>query len=195
MNTLKKDKDSLRREYLEKRAGMDSLVKHQRDLKICSAATSLAGYRWAEYVLMYAPAKGEIDVMPIAYDALSKGKKVAFPRCNKENCTMDFHIVPSLDELQIDSYGLREPPSAAPIYDPCGAGDAICFVPGLVFDREGYRLGYGKGFYDRYLSNFKGNIVGIAYSDFIIPSVPRGKFDISINILLSEKGVTVTGDN
>ena len=195
MNTIKKDKDEMRCVYMEKRVSMNSEVKAARDKKICSIATSLAGYRYAEYVLMYAPTDGEIDVMPIAVDALAKGKKVAFPRCNKEKHTMNFHIISSLDDLRVDSYGIREPGEELPIYSPEDKSPAVCFVPGLVYDRKGYRLGYGKGFYDRYLSNFSGNIVGVVYSDFILPSVPRGKYDVSLNILLSEKGVTVTGES
>ena len=52
-----------------------------------------------------------------------------------------------------------------------------------------FRLGYGKGFYDRYLSEFKGSRIGIVYSDYIMPTVPRGRFDVSVDILLTENGV------
>ena len=68
----------------------------------------------------------------------------------------------------------------------------VCFVPGLVYDKAGYRLGYGKGFYDRYLSSFTGCTIGVVYSDYILPEVPRGRFDMSVDILLTEKGVKVT---
>jgi len=196
MYPIKKEKDEIRKTYREKRAAIDPAEKAKRDGAICRAATSLASYRYAEYILMYAPTDEEIDIMPVALDALSKGKKVAFPRCNPEDHTMDYHIVESPDELKIDYFGLREPPSDLPLYDPLSqAGSAVCFVPGLVYDNNGYRLGYGKGFYDRYLSNFGGNIIGVVYSDFILPTVPRGRFDVSIKILLTEKGVVVTGEN
>ncbi len=196
MNTVKKIKDETRKIYLEKRASMDPALKENRDRKICGFATSLASYRYADYVLLYAPIGDEIDILPVALDALSKGKKVAFPRCNKEDHTMDFHIVSSVDDLKVDSYGIREPSADMPVFDPVScSSNMICFVPGLIYDKKGYRLGYGKGFYDRYLSSLKGNIIGVVYSDFIVPSVPRGKFDISLGILLTEKGVVVTGEN
>ncbi len=196
MNTVKKLKDETRKVYLEKRASMDPEMKAKRDSKICACATALASYRYAKYVLLYAPIDDEIDILPVALDALSKGKKIAFPRCNKEEHTMDFHLVSSIDELKVDSYGIREPAPDAPIFDPSKhASEMICFIPGLIYDKKGYRLGYGKGFYDRYLSSLEGNIIGVVYSDFIVPSVPKGKFDISLNILLTEKGVVVTGEN
>ena len=106
---------------------------------------------------------------------------------------MRYHIVGSVDELTPDAYGIREPSPDAPVYDPeIDLGSAICFVPGLVYDRAGFRLGYGKGFYDRYLSAFSGCTIGVVYSDYILSSVPRGRFDVSVNILLTEKGVKMT---
>ena len=109
---------------------------------------------------------------------------------------MDFHIVSSEEDLEEGYFGLREPKQTLPVFDPenCSKG-AVCFVPGLVYDEKGCRLGYGKGFYDRYLQTFGGNIVGVIYSDFIVPSVPRGRFDVSIKVLLTERGVVLTGEN
>ena len=185
MYTIKKDKDEMRSVWREKRASIGVSEKERRDGAICRSAVSLASYRYAKYILMYAPTDEEIDVMPIALDALSKGKCVAFPKCHPETHTMDYHFVSSL-----------EPSADAPLFDPALLSrEALCFVPGLVYDTKGYRLGYGKGFYDRYLSSFDGNAVGIVYSDFIVPEVPRGRFDVTIKILLTEKGVVVTSEN
>ena len=186
----------MREKYLEKRRSLDPEVKRSRDGKICADARSLASYRFAEYVLLYAPTDDEIDIMPLALDALAKGKRVAFPRCFPESHTMEYRIVSSVGELKTGSFDLLEPPADAPLFDPERDGaKAVCFVPGLVYDQKGYRLGYGKGFYDRYLSSFKGNIVAVVYSDSILPEVPRGRFDVKIKILLTEKGVVVTGEN
>ncbi len=196
MYTVKKDKDEMRSVFRAKRAEIDASEKEKRDRAVCRAVTSLASYRYAKYILTYAPTDEEIDVTPVALDALAQGKAVAFPKCRPETHTMDYRFVTSLDELSPDSYGLPEPPESAPLFDPeTMAAEALCLVPGLVYDRKGFRLGYGKGFYDRYLSSFGGNAVGIVYSDFIVPEVPRGRFDVTIKILLTEKGVVVTGEN
>ena len=196
MYTVKKDKDEMRSVWRERRAGIDVSEKGRRDGAICRTAVSLASYRYAKYILMYAPTEEEIDVMPIALDALAKGKRVAFPKCRPETHTMDYHFVTSVDELSADYMGILEPSGDAPLFDPGSMSrEALCFVPGLVYDMKGFRLGYGKGFYDRYLTSFEGNAVGIVYSDFIVPEVPRGRFDVTIKILLTEKGVVVTGEN
>ncbi len=188
MNTIKKVKDELRSEYLERRRSMLQGEKASRDSAICASAVSLVSFRYAEYVLLYAAMENEIDVDDIARAAWKAGKKVAFPRCDKETHTMKYHIVQSIEELHPDSYGIREPAADAPVYDPAGAGSAVCFVPGLLYDKSGYRLGYGKGFYDRYLTEFSGCKIGVIYSDYIISEVPRGRYDVSLDILLTENG-------
>lgn len=196
MNMIRKQKDEIRAEYSQKRKSMDAAEKQRRDEAICRAAVSLVSFRYAEFVLLYAATSDEIDITPIAAEALARGKKIAFPRCDKETHTMKYHIVSSLDELKPDAYNISEPPADNPIYDPASdVGSAVCFVPGLVYDKEGYRLGYGKGFYDRYLSGFSGCTIGIVYSDYILPAVPRGRYDVSLDILLTEKGVKMTGAN
>ena len=193
---IRKQKDDIREEYKALRREMDPEEKFKRDTAVCQAAESLVSFRYAEYVLLYAATDDEIDVYPIAKSAFEKGKKVLFPRCDKKTHTMEYHIVNSLDELKVDSYGLLEPPADAPVYDCVNeTGGAVCFVPGLVYDKAGYRLGYGKGFYDRYLSQFSGCTIGVVYSDYILPEVPRGRFDVSVDILLTEKGVKITKDS
>lgn len=174
---------------------MDEEQRSLRDNAIVEIATSMASFRYAEYVLMYAPMESEINVFPIAERALELGKRVLFPRCSKQEHTMSYHAVTSLDMLENGAYGICEPPEDAPIYDPeRDTGSAICLVPALVFDREGYRLGYGKGYYDRYLSAFSGCTIGVVYSDYILKAVPRGRYDVKVDILLTEKGVKIPSE-
>ena len=66
---------------------------------------------------------------------------------------------------------------------------SICIIPGVVFDEWGYRVGYGKGYYDRFLSAYDGTKFGLSYSECILKEVPRGRFDRHVDILISEKGV------
>ncbi len=195
VNPVKAAKDAMRAEYKEKRRLMDAGERERRDAVICGAGAALASFRFADYVLLYAATENEINLRALAERALSKGKKIAFPRCHKESHTMTYHFVSSYDELYPDSYGIPEPPADAPVYDGQGAGTAICFVPGIVFDKQGYRIGYGKGFYDRFLSSFCGSSIGVVYGDFILPSVPRGRYDVSVDVLLTENGVVNTSEN
>ena len=194
-NTVRDQKNALRDRYRAARLEMDADEKKRRDEAIVSAACAMASFRLAEYILMYAPTGEEIDITGIAARALELGKTVLYPVCSKEEHTMVYRRINSLDELCEGAYGLLEPSGDAPDYDPArDAGSAICFVPGLVYDRAGYRVGYGKGFYDRYLSAFSGCKIGVVYGDYVLRQVPRGRFDVKVDILLTEKGVRMTSE-
>ena len=190
MNPIKKEKDAIRKECSERRNSMTQAEHTEFDAKIINTVTSLVSFRYADIILLYAPIKSEIDVMPIFEIAKKKGKRVAFPKCNMEERTMAFHFVDSLDELEPCAYGIREPKEEAEIYDPESTkGSTLCFVPGLAFDVYGYRLGYGKGYYDKFMHKFTGSKIGLAYTHQILPSLPKGKFDKHCDVLITETGV------
>ena len=67
--------------------------------------------------------------------------------------------------------------------------DSICIVPAFMFDKSGYRLGYGKGYYDRYLSKYKGSTIGICYSQNIKDELFHGKFDRTVDMIVTEKQI------
>ena len=189
---IKQEKDALRKKFKEIRHSIPAEEKEAKDRAICDFAKNLASFRFAEYVLLYAAVPDEISLDALALEALRRNKKIYYPRCNISERTMTYHEVKSPDELSPDSYGIREPSPASPVFDPEKAeGSAVCFVPGLLFDRDGYRLGYGGGYYDRFLSEFRGNRVGVIYTDFIVEDVPRGRFDLRMDILLTENNVKI----
>lgn len=191
MYELKIQKNKIRSRYIEQRRSLDPQVKQSRDSRICSLFMSLVTYRYADTLLMYYPTRREIDVLPIVRRALQGGKQVAFPRCNVQNHTMEFYLVRELSDLRENgAFGTPEPKDHCARYMKNEAdGKAVCVIPAIVYDTSGYRLGYGKGFYDRYLSDFRGVKVGMVYQDFIVPNVPRGRFDLSVDVLVTEKGV------
>ena len=190
MTPLKKEKDAIRKACASVRDSIPPEEKSALDAKIINASINMVSFRHADIILLYAPIKSEIDVMPIFELALSRGKRVAFPRCNIEERTMKFHFVSSSDDLESGAYGIREPKENLPVYDPeTSTGGAICFVPGLAFDVYGYRLGYGKGYYDKFMDVFKGSTIGVAYTSQILPSLPKGRFDKHCDALITEKGI------
>jgi 5-formyltetrahydrofolate cyclo-ligase len=187
---IKRAKDLIRAEFSARRNALDENERAQRSARICATVENLVSFKHADIILLYAPIKSEIDVMQIAVSALEKGKRVAFPRCDTETRTMKFHFITSFDDFEIGAYGIREPKEELEIYDPeTTLGSAVCFLPGLAFDVYGYRLGYGKGYYDKFLHIYKGCTIGVTYTELIAPSLPRGKFDIPCNIMLTEKGI------
>ena len=94
--------------------------------------------------------------------------------------------VDTFDDLEKATFGLLEP-----IREKCQKvkdySSGLCIVPGFCFDYKGYRLGYGYGYYDRFLQNFGGTTLGICYSNCIIPQLPHGRFDKHVDILLNDR--------
>ncbi len=190
MTPIKKEKDAIRKTCQERRNAMTPEEHRELDAKIINTISNLVSFRHADIILLYAPIKSEIDVMPIFDIAREKCKRIAFPKCNVEERTMCFHFVNSLDELEPCAYGIREPKEEAEAYDPeTTKGSALCIVPGLAFDVYGYRLGYGKGYYDKFMNKFTGSTIGLAYTHQILPSLPKGKFDKHCDILITENGI------
>ncbi len=185
---IKELKSELRDKYKKKRIDIPPEEKQIRDSIICKKFLALNSYRYADTILLYAPLKNEINTFEIAKDAFAKGKNVCYPRCIDGN-KMVYHYVKNEDELYSGKYGIREPAEDLPVYSPTLYQHSICILPALVYDQSGYRLGYGKGYYDRFLSSFKGIKAGLIYSDFIINEIPRGKFDLPSDIVITEKGV------
>ena len=88
MTPIKREKDVIRKDCSDKRNAIEKSLHAAMDKKICETAVSLVSFRYADVILLYAPIKSEIDVMPIFHEAIKAGKKVAFPRCNVEERTM-----------------------------------------------------------------------------------------------------------
>lgn len=188
---IKEQKKKLRADYQARRRAMDPAVKAELDAKIVAAFTSLVSYRYAETLLLYYPRKDEVDIRPLIAAALAAGKKVALPRCKTDH-QMDFFFVESENDLCSGAFGIMEPNESCLLFDPnTDSRGALMVIPGLSFDKEGYRLGYGKGYYDRYLEDRSFNTAGLVYSDFVERRLPHGRFDLPVRFLVTEKGVTL----
>lgn len=186
---LREEKIKIREKYKKLRRDIEGERKVEFDSKICERFLNCVSYRYCDTVLMYSPVRDEINVDAIARAALKDGKRVAYPRCIPGTNKMNFYFVNSLDELQKGTFGIPEPPETNEKYNKKDANTAICLVPAVVYDKSGYRLGYGKGYYDRYLGNFNGSVIGVIYKKLITDSLPRGKFDVRANALVTEEGV------
>ena len=197
MYEIRKHKTEIREYYLQKRCNLDNEVRATNNEKICKNMTASATFRYADVLLMYYPKPDEIDIRPIAEAAWAAGKKVAFPRCNPADHPMVFHFVNSFDELEPGSYNIMEPPVDSPAFDVAEAetGNVACVVPAVVFDKKGYRIGYGGGYYDKYLKDKTCIKIGLCYDFQIIDSIIPNIHDIPVDIIISEKRIINTHNN
>lgn len=191
MYEIRKHKIEIRKQNLERRAAIPPEIRKSKDGKICRNILSSAAFRYADVVLLYYPVKGEVDILPLMEAAIAAGKKVAFPRCCAEDHSMIFHYVSDVSDFESGAYGLKEPFENLPFFDPKTGGDqnVLCIVPAVVYDRRGYRIGYGGGYYDRFFGQFKPASIGVAYEEFIVKNVPHGRYDISVDVVVSERGI------
>ena len=191
MYEIRKHKIEIRKQHMDRRSAIPAEIRKVKDERICRNIISSAAFRYADVILLYYPVKGEVDILPLMQAALNAGKKVGFPRCFAPERSMTFHYVSSEEDFEKGTYGLREPFASLPAFDPRIDGDlnVLCIVPAVVYDRRGYRIGYGGGYYDRFFGQFKPASIGVAYEEFIVKTVPHGRYDISVDVVVSERGI------
>lgn len=178
-------KAELRKEFKKLRSEIP--LKEEKSLKICNNFLNSDTYKHSKIILCYSSLKDEVDTALIIKRALQDGKTLALPRCLNKNGVMNYFAVHSFDELEIGFYGICEPKKhCAAIND---FEESVCVVPALSFDKAGYRLGYGKGYYDRFLENYSFISVGLCYNDLVSDYLPRNKFDISVDTVITENDV------
>ena len=134
----------------------------------------------------YYPYNYEADPIKILKDFEIKKYQISLPKI-KKNFQMDFFQWSTNDPLSINKYGIPEPTSNKIVYPN------ILLVPMLAFDRDLNRIGYGGGFYDRYMNKIKKNkkiiTIGLAYSFQRVKKVPVNKYDFKLNYIVTNKGI------
>ncbi len=142
---------------------------------IFNKVISLEKVKKADTILIYVSFNNEVDTLNIIKYFLGK-KKVAVPKVNGNE--MNFYYIDSFNDLSKGSFNILEPITTNKVTN---FDNSICIVPGLCFDKENYRLGYGKGYYDKFLSNKNIYTIGLSYKETIIKKLPIDKYDIKLD--------------
>ncbi|WP_285768916.1 5-formyltetrahydrofolate cyclo-ligase [Peribacillus sp. SI8-4] len=132
----------------------------------------------------------EVSTFRIIERAWSEGKSVAVPKCDPDKKTMQFKKISSLDQLESVYQGLHEP--IAETSEVTKDEMDVLIVPGLAFTKEGYRLGFGGGYYDRYLPGYKGATLALAYELQLVGELPIELHDIAVGQLITPSKVLKT---
>lgn len=143
-------------------------------------------YANASVVFVYMAMLNEVNLESLIIEALSENKLVAIPKI--ESRRMTFYQLTHIDAVKLGHFNILEPISDA-IISPC-ANDLV-IVPGIVFDRRGYRIGYGGGYYDKFLGNLQRDIrtIGVCYDAQIVPELPKDNHDLPVQEIYTEKQV------
>lgn len=181
----------LRREKCRERNGMDEERRAEQNAVIFQKVTALPAYLDAEAILIYASYRSETDTFSIIGHALSQKKKVYCPRVEKDQLV--FYRIRSKEDLRPGYRGIPEPEAGKERWLFSSQPARICkkeliIVPGTVFDGSGHRIGYGGGFYDRFLSRFKGAdrpcFVGICFGCQMTEQIIPQAHDVDMDLVI-----------
>ena len=186
---IKKEKSELRELCLAKRRAMPKDVRAGLSRRICENIINSVSYKYYDTLLLYAALNDEPDLSYLAERALSDGKRIAYPRCIKAMREMTFHYVTDLSILSSGTYGINEPDGKLELFDTAALSCSVCFIPAIAADKNGFRIGYGGGYYDRFLSEYNGTAAAVTFSDFLLDTVPHGKYDLQADFTVTEGGI------
>lgn len=187
MDSVNDQKSLLRKEIIKKRGLLSTLEwKLKSDLikkHVIGSKEFIDAQRIHCFISMND--RFEVDTLNLIEFMLSHNKEVVVPITNFKDGTLSQSKLNSLSVLKKNKWGVLEPEK---IIEDTENGFDLILVPLLAADRKGNRLGYGKGFYDRFLIKCKAKSFGLVFNEFILKEIPTDMFDIKLSGLISEKG-------
>lgn len=180
------DKEEFRKLLLKQRRQLPEWKYLSDSRTVCRKLLASEVYQQAETILCYAACRHEVETAFIMEQALKEGKIVALPRV-KGPLEMLFLKIRSLNDLKPGFCGIAEPDEGC--FEEVTSG--LMFVPGIAFDRQLHRIGYGGGYYDAWLGKYGASVYtcGLAYDFQLLPSIPFEAHDQPVNMLVTPKTI------
>lgn len=187
-----KSKAVVRRQLKEVLAGMSEPDRHRKSIAACHLIAQSPEFDAARVVMLYLSTAQEVDTAPLALKCWQAGKTVVVPKVSWDQRRMLPIEITSLQtglDIPHANLGIREPVSGQPI--PLDLIDLV-IVPGLGFTPNGFRIGRGMGFYDRFLAQleFVGLSCGLGFQEQIIEDIPVLDHDVPLGMLVTDQGIT-----
>lgn len=178
------NKNELRQQFLNIRNSLTEEYKRQAGVEICNKVINLPEYKDCSTLLCYIPVNDEVNTLPLILNAFESGKTVAVPYC--ENGNMCFKIISLIYDIEPGFYSIptaKDGNKTLDDFDCC-----ICIVPALAADKEFNRLGYGGGYYDRFLKSHPA-VTGICvcYDECVTEKLPADEHDTPVNEIITQQ--------
>ncbi|HHY73014.1 MAG TPA: 5-formyltetrahydrofolate cyclo-ligase [Bacillus bacterium] len=132
----------------------------------------------------------EVDTRAIIEKGWGLGKRIVVPKCEPETRGMTFRVLQSFEQLEVVYYGLEEPKEAETKAISLNEIDLL-IVPGLVYNKTGYRVGFGGGYYDRFLSNYNGRTAALAFEVQLVEELPIEPHDMPVDSIITNEQVVL----
>ena len=184
-------KKMLREELTQKRNDLSVREVKQRSGIICYHVLQSELYKSANAICLYQAFRNEVECDDIIEKAYEDGKKVYVPVVDTDSKTMDFYEITTDTEWKEDSYGIKEPVIKDGVEKLSHQNSVLVIMPGLIFDKNKHRIGYGGGYYDKYLSDNKGlQTMALCYAFQIVDEeLPYNEQDVLPDYIVTEDGV------
>lgn len=176
------NKADLRSAFIQLRSRLPTLYRDQASRQITQTLLAHPAVQAATHISCYISYDHEVDTHDLVSELIAQHKHVSVPTIRQNSiCLKSFH---SLSECLPGAKHILEPPETNPTIDPRQV--EVFIVPGLAFDAHGYRLGYGKGYYDRLLQNTTGLRLGIGFTDQLTYQLPHESWDITMDQIITD---------
>lgn len=182
---------SEQRQYLKKlRSDIPRDLRKKKSAVICDTLIKSEEYKLSDTIMIYISFGSEVETDMIFESILRDKKRLVVPLCNPDSGTMIGYSVHSKSCLETGNYGIYEPKqtliSNGEIYLTDKRDIDLIVVPGLGFDKSGYRIGYGMGYYDRYLDGFDGKTVGLCFKECMLEHIFCDEHDKKIDRIITD---------
>lgn len=176
-------KADIRKRVLQERNKLSKQEVINKSEVICNQLLNSEEYKTAKVIYIYMDFRNEVITRQIIENAFKNGKKVALPRV--EGDVINFYYIHNLNDLKTGCWGILEPETTILAEDD----NALIVVPGVAFDERGYRVGYGKGYYDKFLSKHKEfTKIAFAFELQIVDHITYEEHDIAMDWIATENG-------
>ncbi len=169
----------LRKIYREKRKNIEN--KEEKDRLIYEKVIAHPKVLSSNTILLYYSKEEEINTIPLIEYFLSIGKTVALPKTKEK--IIQFYVMKGLNDKKLGKYNIFEPVSDHLITD---FSNSVCIVPGICFDSNLFRVGYGGGYYDRFLNSYTGCSIGLTYRDCLVDRIKVDNYDKKVDFLITD---------
>ena len=180
-------KKEIREFILNKRDSVDENIRKDWDKVIFDKVINSNYYKEAKSIFVFVSFGTEVDTHKIINHALANGKTICVPKIPSKKVGIEIYKINSFDDLKEGYFKVLEPKDNCPL----ASGDDmdLILMPGLAFDRDGGRIGYGAGFYDRFLEKMIVNVdkIAIAYDFQLMDNVPTNELDVRIDGIITQE--------
>lgn len=179
------EKRDYRKQVQQQLAHMTYQTYRKRSLNLAEKLLQEPSIQQANTIAITLSNQPEVDTTFIIEQLWKLNKQVAIPKCHPSDRSMQFYLIDSFAQTERAFKNILEP---IPELTETVGKDAIdvIVVPGVVFDREGYRIGFGGGYYDRFLLGFDGKRIALAFEEQLLNSIPKESHDLPVHILLTD---------